>query len=334
QDITALAAYQNVRGRLGWGVSAQQVPYLTGGYSVFGDVVGGTPVLVEERLLIRQTNRQLAGQIMYPFSTVQRVELIGGYRNITFDRELRTRFYDPTGSVLLDEFEEDLDSPSALNLGEGAAALVYDNSFFGATSPILGQRYRLEVNPMFGSLNLVNAIVDFRRYFMPVRPFTLAFRALHYGRYGGDSEDQRLNPLYLGYDGLVRGYRVGSFSAEECEPVAGDPNACPVFDQLIGSRILVGNAELRFPLFGALGIGSGYYGVFPLELAIFGDAGVAWTANEEPQFAGGTRDIVTSAGASARINLLGFLIAEVSLVRPFERPEKGWMWQFALQPGF
>jgi hypothetical protein len=334
KDITAIAAYQNLRNRLGWGVSAQQVPYLTGGYSVFGANVNGTPVLVEERILIRQTNRQVAGQLFYPFSTVQRVELSAGLRNITFDRELRTRFYDPSGSVLLDEIDEDLDAPDALNFGEGALALVYDNSYFGATSPILGQRYRLEVSPMVGSLSMVNALVDWRRYLMPVRPFTFAVRALHYGRYGGDSEDSRLNPLYLGYEGLVRGYRVGSFSADECETVPGDPDACPVFDQLIGSRVLIGNAELRFPLFGVLGIGSGYYGAVPIELAFFGDAGVAWTADEDPQFAGGTRDIVSSAGVAARLNLLGFLIAEVALVRPFQRPERGWMWQFALQPGF
>ena len=334
KDITAVAAYQNLRGRLGWGVTAQQVPYLTGGYSVFGATVNGQPVLVEERLLIRQTNRQVGGQLYYPFSTVQRVELGGAFRNISFDRELRTRLYDPSGSVLLDEIDEDLDAQDALNLGEGSLALVYDNSYFGATSPILGQRYRLEVSPMLGSLSMVNALVDWRRYFMPVRPFTLAFRAMHYGRYGGDSEDPRLNPLFIGYEGLVRGYRVGSFSAAECEPVAGDPNACPVFDQLIGSRVLIGNAELRFPLLGVLGIGSGYYGALPIELAVFGDAGVAWTAEDEPQFAGGTRDIVSSAGVAARLNLLGFLIAEVSYVRPFQRPDKGWMWQFALQPGF
>ena len=37
--------------------------------------------------------------------------------------------------------EEDLERPMR-NLGETSAALVYDTSVFGATSPILGQRYR------------------------------------------------------------------------------------------------------------------------------------------------------------------------------------------------
>jgi hypothetical protein len=43
---------------------------------------------------------------------------------------------------------------------------------------------------------------------------------------------------------------------------------------------------------------------------------------------------VFSAGAGLRINLLGFVVAELNLVRPFDRPTKGWVWQLELQPGF
>jgi outer membrane protein assembly factor BamA len=100
--------------------------------------------------------------------------------------------------------------------------------------------------------------------------------------------------------------------------------------------MIVGNAELRFPLFGVLGIGSGYYGAFPIEFALFGDGGLAWDTAHDPSVFGssGTRDPVFSAGAGLRINLLGFAIAEVDLVRPFDRPDRGWVWQFELQPGF
>src|SRR5215470_1639772 len=101
-----------------------------------------------------------------------------------------------------------------------------------------------------------------------------------------------------------------------------------------GSRLLVGNAELRFPLFGALGIGTGYYGVFPLELAAFGDAGVAWNQGESPTVFGGTRRGVASAGLAARINVFGFAVAQIDWVHPFDRPQRNWLWQFSLQPGF
>jgi hypothetical protein len=98
--------------------------------------------------------------------------------------------------------------------------------------------------------------------------------------------------------------------------------------------MLVGNVELRFPLFGVLGIGSGYYGALPLDFTVFGDGGVAWESNIEPSFAGGDRKPVFSAGAGFRFNLFGFAVAELNLVRPFDRPAKNWIWEFNLQPGF
>jgi len=335
KDLTALVGYQNLSRRLNWGGAVQQIPYVTGRYAQGVAPVEGEPAFIEEQLLVRQTNRDITGLVSYPFNEVQRIDLQAGYSNISFDRELRTRATSlVTGELLIDD-NEDLPAASSLNLGLGSAALVYDNSFFGATSPILGQRYRLEVAPTFGSLSYIGALADYRKYFMPVRPFTLATRLLHYGRYGNGGEDPRLQPLFLGYAGLVRGYSYGSFDASECVPPPGSPEACPVFDQLLGSRIVVANAELRFPLFGVLGIGSGYYGVFPLEFAAFGDGGLAWdTANDPSVFGSGTRDPVFSAGVGLRINLLGFAVAEIDLVRPFDRPGKGWIWQFELQPGF
>ncbi|MEO8089238.1 MAG: BamA/TamA family outer membrane protein [Gemmatimonadales bacterium] len=335
KDVTAQLGYQNLSHRLNWGATVQQVPYLTGGFAEGVADVNGEPTLIEQQLLIRQTNRDIAGIVSYPFSEVQRVELQAGYSNISFDRELRTQGFSlTTGQQVVDE-KVNLPAPRALGLGIGSAALVYDNSFFGATSPILGQRYRLEISPTIGALNYMGVLGDFRRYFMPVRPFTFATRLVHYGRYARDGEDPRLQPLFLGQAGLVRGYSYGSFGASECNPPPGNPNACPVFDQLLGSRVVVGNAELRFPLLGALGIGSGYYGAFPIEFAVFGDAGLAWDSAHKPSvFGSGTRDPVFSAGAGLRINLLGFAVAEVDLVRPFDRPGKGWVWQFELQPGF
>jgi len=335
KDVNALLGYQNLTHRLNWGVLAQQTPYLTGQFAEGTATVDGEPAVVDQELLDRQTNRDVYGMLSYPFSPVQRVELQAGFSNISFDRELRTRAFSfNTGEQILDD-NVDLPSGSALNLGVATAALVYDNSLSGATGPIVGQRYRIEVSPTAGSISYVGILGDFRKYFLPVRPFTLATRIMHYGRYGEGGENGRLQPLFLGYPGLVRGYSYGSFNATECKPTANDPNGCPVFDQLLGSRMVVANAELRFPLFGALGIGSGYYGAFPLEFTVFGDGGLAWDTAHEPSVLGsGVREPVFSAGAGLRMNLLGFAIAELSWVHPFDRPDKGWVWQFELQPGF
>jgi outer membrane protein assembly factor BamA len=167
---------------------------------------------------------------------------------------------------------------------------------------------------------------------MPVSFYTIATRVLHYGRYGSGSEDQRLMPLYLGYPSLVRGYDFNSFTLEEC--TLTPTGSCVEFDRMFGSRMLVGNLEFRFPLLRPFGAGSGMYGPLPLELAFFADGGVAWNRGEKPDFFGGDREAIASAGIALRANVFGYAIAQFDLVRPFQRKDKGWVFQFSLTPGF
>ena len=63
---------------------------------------------------------------------------------------------------------------------------------------------------------------------------------------------------------------------------------------------------------------------------------MAWTAAEKAKFlgGGGTRRVVNSYGAGARVNLLGFAVVEVDYLRPRDRPGKGWTWVFNFSPGF
>ena len=144
-----------------------------------------------------------------------------------------------------------------------------------------------------------------------------------------------MTPLFIGYPDLVRGYDVNSFSASECGLDSASTGACPVFDQLVGSRLAVANLELRLPLLGLFSRRN-LYGPIPVELIGFSDWGVAWTAEDKAKFLGhgGTREIVQSYGAGARVNLLGFAVLEVDFVRPGDRPAKGWTWVFNLSPGF
>ncbi len=328
KDVGAVVAYINQRRRLNWGVAVQQVPYLTGGFAAGTGTVNGQPAYIEEAQLVRQTERSAVGFTTYPLSRVQRVEFSAGYENISFSNELQIRAFDFNGSQILDSTVS-LPAPNALNLGITSGALVYDNSFFGATSPILGTRYRLEADPWFGSLRMVSVTADYRKYIMPVRRWTIAARIAHAGRYGPDAENSVLFPLFLGYPQLVRGYDYNSFSAAECD---SSGTTCPAFDRLFGSRLLLGNVELRFPLLGVLGLGSGYYGALPIEAGIFADAGVAW--NREQATSLSHRQAVTSTGLALRMNLFGFAVAEADYVKPFQRPVKGWYWEFSLSPGF
>ncbi len=336
KDLSAIVAYQNLARRVNWGLVAEQLSFRSGGFAQGVAEVDGQPVLVQQEVIDRQINRDVYGVLAYPFNEVRRVEVSLGYSNITFDREIRTvGFSAGTGQQIVDN-RRTLPAGAALNLVSSRVAYVYDNAFFGATSPILGQRFRFELGGDGGSLNFGTVVADFRRYLMPVRPVTFALRLLHSGRYGRDGEDPRLQELFLGYPGLVRGYGYYSFNASECHPPPNQPLTCPVFDQLLGSKIVVAGAELRFPLLGVLGIGSGYYGALPIEFFMFGEAGLAWDSANEPKVFGidGVRKPVRSVGVGFRMNLFGLAIAEVDFVRPFDRPAKDWIWQFELSPGF
>jgi outer membrane protein assembly factor BamA len=98
--------------------------------------------------------------------------------------------------------------------------------------------------------------------------------------------------------------------------------------------MLVANLELRFPLLRPFGVSRAMYGPLPVEVALFADSGVAWNRGEKPDFLGGTRDAVSSAGVAFRVNVLGFAVAQFDLTRPFQRPREGWVFQFHLTPGF
>jgi hypothetical protein len=332
RDSAAQVAYTNRRNRWNWGLLGGQVPYLSGGIRTSLGDVDGHPVIIDETILLRQTDRSAAGLVAYPFNRAQRLEFQGGFSQLTFDRITRTEAYSlVTGQLLLDE-RDTVEVADPLHLATSSAAFVHDTSIFGATSPVQGGRYRLEVAPTFGGINFTSVLTDYRRYFMPRSFYTVAGRVLHYGRYGSGGDDDRMFPLFLGYPSLVRGYDVNSFSPVECVPNA--TSTCPAFDRLLGTRLLVGNLEFRFPLLRPFGVSQNMYGPLPVEVAFFADGGVAWAAGEKPDFFGGSREAVGSAGVAFRVNVFGFMVAEFDVARPFQRPEQGWMFAFHLTPGF
>ena len=116
-------------------------------------------------------------------------------------------------------------------------------------------------------------------------------------------------------------------------PIINTDGTCPVFDRLLGSRVAIFNAEVRFPLWGAFG-GDNFYGPLPIEMAFFADSGVAWGQNNSVVFGGSNKEPVSSVGVAMRVNLFGFAVGEIDFVRPLDRPGRGWLWQFNLMPGF
>ena len=170
---------------------------------------------------------------------------------------------------------------------------------------------------------------------------TFAFRSLFYGRYGKDAEDrQRISPLYLGQETLIRGYDANNFGPEECTPVNNTTTVtgCAEIERLLGSKIGVANLEMRFPLFGVREFGLINFPYLPTDIAPFFDAGVAWAKGDSPDFTF-SRDTpkrvpVFSTGISARMNILGYMVLEAYYAYPFQRPQRGAHFGFVLSPGW
>jgi hypothetical protein len=333
KDIGAQVAYLNMSRRWNWGLVGGQIPYLSSGFqSSVGRLPNGDLVESDQLFIFRQTERNVSGVVSYPLDRARRLEFQGGVSNISFDQTVQTTTFSLNTGAVFEDSSVTTPLAETLNLGTSSAAYVFDSSVFGATSPVQGQRYRFEASPTFGTINFTGLLADYRRYFMPAPFYTLAVRLMHYGRYGSGSQDSRISPLYVGYPWLVRGYDVNSIDSDECVPTPA--GSCELIDRLLGSRMLVGNVELRFPLLRPFGVASNMYGPLPVEVALFADAGSAWNQGEHPSFNGGSRSGVSSAGVAFRVNLLGFAVGEFDVARAFQRPGHGWVFGFNLMPGW
>ncbi len=328
-DLGGQLVYLNRRHRWNWAGGIEQSPYRVGYLTLSEDRAADQILLTE--VILRQTSRGVFGMMAFPFDTATRLELAGGVRSLSFTRESRVLVYSAATEELVERRAVEKTSVPRLHLAEGSVALVRDTSFFGATSPLYGSRARLEIGRSVGTLRYTSLLVDGRRYFMPKQPFTIAVRALHVGRYGRDSDHGQLVDLYAGHQEFVHGYGYGSFTASEC-PNGADVE-CPVFADLLGSRMLIANLEVRAPLAGLFS-GDLEYGRVPIEVAAFFDAGVTWSHETRPAFLGGSKGVVRSVGAAARVNLLGLLVVEVAASRPLDRIARTWQWQIGIRQGF
>jgi Tol biopolymer transport system component len=333
QDIGGQVVYQNLKNRWNYGASLEHIPYL---YYQSG-LSNGATGLQQDLYLTRIFVDQAALSTSYPFSSTRRVEFSASETRLGYSTQIQS--YDINGYPI-SQTNGPAPYPTSYYTS-GSVALVGDNSYSAFTNPIQGTRYRFEVSPTLGSLKYNSVLGDYRTYFF-ARPFTLAFRGLHYGRYGRDSDDPRQYQLFLGEETILRGYGYGSFTDAECNSSGG----CPILPQLFGSRVGLVSAEFRIPVFGVPEYGLINFPYLPLTLAPFVDAGEAWTGTDAPKFRFATQDlnlglstnvqrgIVASAGISARFNVLGYAILEIYGAHPFQRPNKSWVYGMQLAPGW
>ncbi len=327
-DIGGTLAYVNRKDRINWGAYLSHTPYRS---LSLDNIQFDFPLPVGDDLFLR-TDRyefsvyrlfedQLGFFAQYPFSTTARVEV--GASGSIYSNQLTklVNYYDDFGSLIKQDRTK-LDAPPALNLVTAEAALVGDNSFFGMTAPLQGQRYRLGLEQYFGDFNFTALTADYRIYRF-YKPVAFAFRAMHYGRYGAGSTE--LTPLFVGNPWFIRGYNSNTaldlFLQNDY-----------VFDQLVGSKLLVANFEVRIPFTGPKRLALIKSNVLLTDLNFFVDGGMTWFDYEqfnisEPQFNGEFTvypvQPVFSAGASLRINLFGALILEPYYAIPLQKNAKG-----------
>ena len=344
QDVGSLFGgetyYLNLKNRVQWGASASHVPYITASGSFYSqenvDVGGGQIVTADvyNRVLERVTVDEVAFLTRYPLGRTRRFEFNTGYTNLGFTAEIEKNYY--RGGTYLGSNRDSVDTFPSVGYTSAETAFVGDNSFFGFVSPISGTRYRFQAEAINGDLNFTTGLADWRRYFF-ARPVTFAMRGYFYGRYGEDSEDDRISPLFIGYATMVRGYESDSFSGSECT-VTGN-STCAEFQRLIGSKIAHASFEVRVPLFGTEEFGIFENPYFPVELVGFFDIGAAWTEDESVrwEFDRDTPDRVpvASAGIATRIALGGYLPLQFYYAFPLHRPnEEGGIFGFTIAPGW
>lgn len=333
-DFGGSIAYLNRKNKIQWGASLSHIPFRSGqgGFAGFDTIpVDGGAQLGRYEHWLFQVNRFFEDKVgvfaQLPLTSTFRFEVSADFSRYSESLVQFDNYYNAFGQLVYQDRTR-LPSPSGFNLMSGGAAAVGDNSYFGMTAPLQGQRYRFGVQQYLGEFNFLAATADYRiyRYFKPVG---FAFRGMHYGRYGKAGE--QLFPLYLGSPWYVRGFNSG---ATEQLIVDGALNE----DNLFGTKLLLSNFEVRIPFLGPEQLALIKSGFLFADLNFFIDGGLAWY--DSAQFRpddnlSGRPDAkaLFSTGVSMRVNLFGSLILEPYYARPLV---SGARWAFGLNliPGW
>lgn len=327
RDLAVRVAFINRERRWNWGGVAEVQPSLRRLPRTLSTTVEGEPAITRQTIYFDRTQFRLAGLLAYPLNRAQRIEFEAGARHTIFRTHISTTGRSMLDGRLLSRSIVEGSGGAPATVGEATAAYVRDTAVFGPASPILGARSRFEVTTTFGDLSVMRLLLDHRRYLMPIKPYTLATRVMHTGQYGPDADDLRLLPAFLGSRQFVRGY---DWSSVRCLPTPD--NVCGALEELLGRRLLVGNVELRAPLFG-MRARDLRYGPVPIEGFLFADSGLVWARTPSLSTVAAGLKSVSSFGAGVRVNTFG-LPLELSVVRAVNAPSRGWSFDFTFRPGF
>lgn len=330
RDAAFTVRYLNQEKRWNWGALGELEPSVVR-YSRWEAIEHeGQPAVLKQADYMQRMQLRAAAVVAYPFSRGLRVEFTGGIRHASYHRDLRSQVSSGETGKVISTGQVESSGGRPTTVGEVSAALVRDTTVFGPNGPILGSRYRFEVTPAAGHLSYTGVIADVRRYMMPIRPYSIAVRVMHSARYGADGRDPRLLSNFLGSSYFVRGHRQ---DLRYCHPDA--TRICG--DELLGHQLLVGNLELRVPVWG-IRSRQIKYGLIPADAFVFADAGAISSragSGELGVGSGGARGITTisSVGGGFRVNAIGFPL-EIAAIRALDGPRPRWQFDLGFRVGF
>jgi WD40 repeat protein len=338
-DARAFAAYSNLSRRLQYTAGIYQEPYFFAqGYSAQPNG-GGTNKF--SYLFLRYIQRQAYGVGIYPINRFTRFEFGARLTSLGRSDYIVSQIVDDFGRPLTPlVLDDEIDGPT-VNYVQPYVAHVSDNVLFGYTGPIMGRRYRFEIEPAFGNYRFMDYRIDYRRYDPILFNFlTVATRGMAVMSYGRDADSIQ---KFIGYPEILRGYDRESYPApQQCSAFGNiSSNRClPLF----GSRIAVANAELRFPLVRRLDFGIIPISLPPIEGMAFFDAGVAWFSGQNVRLRGDsgnqrdpsvTRSLLRSYGFGVRVNLYNLALLRWDYAIPLDGPNRrDGYWRFSLGPSF
>ncbi len=317
-DFGGQLTYIQQKKYLTWGATVSHIPYSFGQYgydTLLRNIDGAWRVIDDFQIRQYRMFETSAGLMaQFPLSQTQRFELGGSVSRYAYRLDIYSTYYYNGAYIGSDRHKSD-DVPPPFALLRGNTAYVFDNSYFGIASPMRGARVRLQADRTFGDYDYYGALVDLRKY-VYAKPFSFAARGMYYGRFGNSITNDVLYPLYIGYPWYVRGYDSGTFIDYQ------GTNKVSI-DQLTGDQMVVTNFEVRLPFTGPERLTVLKSGYFYTELALFADAGIAWTKENSPVLRWTPEDITqripfVSTGLSIRINLFGMLVIEPYWAVPFQ----------------
>jgi hypothetical protein len=336
-EAQTFLGYTNIGRRLQTTGGFSQFPY----YFLSKDSLIPTPdpaTEIEKQEITTYISRQLFGQTSFPLNRFTRFELGAGLNNIGVQRLFLRRDVFQRRAVNEFKFDSTRKDPS-LNYAEAHFAYVSDNTLFGYTGPIFGRRYRFEISPIMGGLNWIEYLADYRRYDAIIFNYlTLATRAYASVSIG---PDETRFMKYIARPDYVRGYDRNNMLFLSCPLIGASSVNCSAVN-LLGSRVAVANAELRFPLIRRVELGLLPIALPPLEGLAFYDVGMAWSKDQDvylgrpPSYDPNLQRFpLRSYGFGLRLNFFNYAILRWDYAVPLDQAggRRGF-WTWSLWPSF